>query len=212
MINDLQCISPYWGNTKASEVALVYSAQAGDLDAFNSIVLRHQDAMFRAALRILGQEDLADDATQEAFISAYHHIHSFRGGSLKAWMMRIVINKCYDLMRSMRRSASLSFSESLMEDCEENNSYIRYQDSSPSVEDRVESSERDSLVQVCLRRLADDYRIIIALVDMEEMSYSEVSSILKIPMGTVKSRLARARYKLREALRADEKFELNQRV
>jgi RNA polymerase sigma-70 factor, ECF subfamily len=98
IVSDLQRSSQYLCCGEQSEIALVSSAQSGNLESFNLIVLKYQDVMFRTALRILEQDDLAGDATQEAFISAYQHISHFRGGSLKAWLMQIVVNKCYDEM------------------------------------------------------------------------------------------------------------------
>jgi len=85
------------------EIALIKSAQQGDLDAFNTIILHYQDAVFNTALRILGDEDQAQDAAQEAFISAFQSISSFRGGSFKAWIMRTVTNACYDELRRQKR-------------------------------------------------------------------------------------------------------------
>ena len=81
------------------EQALIHEAQRGSLDAFNTLILHYQDSVYNTALRILGDEDLAADSTQEAFISAFKSISSFRGGSFKAWLMRTVTNACYDELR-----------------------------------------------------------------------------------------------------------------
>ena len=85
------------------EPALIQSAQRGDLDAFNTLVLTYQDNLSNTALRILGDEELAADATQEAFLSAFRSITSFRGGSFKAWLLRTVTNACYDELRRRKR-------------------------------------------------------------------------------------------------------------
>ena len=85
------------------ETALVQSAQKGDLDSFNTLILHYQDRVFNTALRILGDEDIAQDAAQEAFISAFRSISSFRGGSFKAWLLRTVTNACYDELRRQKR-------------------------------------------------------------------------------------------------------------
>lgn len=206
IVDDLQRSSQYLCHGEQSEIALVRSAQSGSLDSFNAIVLKYQDMMFHTALRILEQDDLADDAIQETFISAYHHIKDFRGGSLKAWLMRIVVNKCYDQIRRIQRSATTSLSGGFMEDREDENPYVRHQDQALSVEEYVEASERNERIQECLNKLSLHNRIIIMLVDIEEMSYNEASAILKIPIGTVKSRLARARFNLREELKAGGKL------
>ena len=86
-----------------NELALINEAQKGDLDAFNTLILHYQDSVFNTALRILGDDDLAADATQDAFISAFKSINSFRGGSFKAWLMRTVTNACYDELRRQKR-------------------------------------------------------------------------------------------------------------
>ena len=78
------------------ETGLIQDAQGGDLEAFNRLILAYQDRVYNQAFRVLGEYQSADDATQEAFISAYKSIRSFRGGSFRAWLLRIVTNACYD--------------------------------------------------------------------------------------------------------------------
>ena len=85
------------------EQALVQQALKGELDAFNRLVLAYQDLAFNVAYRMLADEDLAADAVQNAFISAYRNLRSFRGGSFKAWVMRMVTNGCYDELRRQKR-------------------------------------------------------------------------------------------------------------
>ena len=89
------------------EPALIQSAQHGDLDAFNSLVLAYQNNLFNTALRILNDEELAADATQDAFLSAFCSINTYRGGSFKAWLMRTVINACYDELRRKKRRPTI---------------------------------------------------------------------------------------------------------
>jgi RNA polymerase sigma factor (sigma-70 family) len=89
------------------EPALIHDAQRGDLEAFNRLVLAYQDALYNTALRILGDEALAADATQEAFISAFRSLTSYRGGSFKAWLLRTVTNACYDELRRQKRRPSV---------------------------------------------------------------------------------------------------------
>lgn len=202
MTNNFLRVEKAWDCTEQSEIMLVRSAQSGNLEAFNALIVKYQDCMYGMALRILGQGALAEDATQEAFISAYQHIVNFRGGSLKAWLMRILINRCYDDIRRMQRTSAISLNEGLTDDGENQNLYSRFQNHVPSVEECVEDSEKNEYIQECLGKLPTDYRLVLVLVDIEEMSYGEASTILKIPMGTVKSRLARARLSLRRELKA----------
>jgi RNA polymerase sigma factor (sigma-70 family) len=206
MTNDFLRLEQAWDCTEQSEITLLHSAQSGNLEAFNTLVLKYQDMLYRTALRILGQEALAEDATQDAFISASQHVISFRGGSLKAWFMRILINKCYDEFRYMQRTPAISLNESLTDDSENERPYVRLQDRVPSIEEYVEAAEQNEHIQKCLGKLPLHYRVILALVDIEEMSYGEASTTLKIPMGTVKSRLARARLYLRRELNAGDVF------
>jgi len=206
MTDDFLRLEQAWDCAEQSEISLVRSAQSGNLESFNALVLKYQDVMYRTALRILGQDALAEDATQDAFVSAYQHIVNFRDGSLKAWFMRILVNKCYDEIRRMQRTAAISLDESLTDDGENEGLYVRLQDHVPSVEAYVEASEQIKYIQECLNKLPIHYRTILALVDIEEMSYGEASAILRIPIGTVKSRLARARFYLQRELKAGDVF------
>jgi RNA polymerase sigma-70 factor (ECF subfamily) len=206
MTNDFLRLEQAWDCAGQSEITLLHFAQSGNLEAFNALVLKYQNVMYRTALQILGQDALAEDATQDAFISAYQHIVNFRNGSLKAWFMRILVNKCYDDIRRLQRTAAISLDENLTEDGENGSLYIRLQDHMPSVEECVDTSEKNEGIQECLNKLPPHYRAILALVDIDEMSYGEASAILGIPTGTVKSRLARARLYLRRELMASEVF------
>ena len=200
--HDFLCLEQAQDCAEPSEITLVNSAQSGDLEAFNALVLKYQDVMYRTALGILGQDALAEDATQDAFISAYQHIGQFRGGSLKAWFIRILVNKCYDDFRRIQRTPAISLDESLIDDGENESLYTLLRDHAPSVEESVEASEMNERIQDCLNKLPPHYRVTLALVDIDEMSYGEASAILRIPTGTVKSRLARARLYLRKELMA----------
>ena len=199
-MNTIELSPPYWCCDEQSEGALVNSAQAGSLSSFNALVLKYQDVTYRTALRILGQHDLAEDAAQDAFISAHQHLGSFHGGSLKAWLLRIVINKCYDELRRVKNTVQVSLNAGMRDGSDNGEPSIGLKDHAPSVEACVEASERNQTIHKCLGLLPDDYRVILVLVDIEELSYNEASAILKIPLGTVKSRLARARLNLRQEL------------
>jgi RNA polymerase sigma-70 factor, ECF subfamily len=203
MIDKLKVLLPGWEVLK-DESLLVHSAQLGDLDAFNSIVLKYQDILYNTAFRILEQDDHAGDALQEALISAFQHLHDFHGGSLKAWLMRIVVNKCYDQVRRMRSHIMVSLDEPRKDDSENENEnfYGRLQQPPASVEEQVEAIQLKDSLRECLSTLPMDFRTIVTLVDIEEMSYTEASTVLNIPIGTVKSRLARARFDLQQKLKA----------
>ena len=182
-----------------NEQALIHDAQAGSLDAFNALVLHYQDNVFNTALRILGDEDLASDATQEAFISAFRSIASFRGGSFKAWLMRTVTNACYDELRRQKRRPSVPL-EPESEDGEEIDSPRWLADPNMSPEQKAEADEVEHAIQHCLNNLPVEFKTVVVMADIQGMDYSEVAIAVRVPLGTIKSRLARARLRLRECL------------
>jgi RNA polymerase sigma-70 factor, ECF subfamily len=182
-----------------NEEALIHDAQAGSLDAFNALVLHYQDGVFNTALRILGDEDLASDATQEAFLSAFRSITSFRGGSFKAWLMRTVTNACYDELRRQKRRPSVPL-EPESDDGEEIDSPRWLADPGMSPEQKAEADEVEHAIQHCLNNLPLEFKTVVVMADIQGMDYREVAIAVRVPLGTIKSRLARARLRLRECL------------
>jgi RNA polymerase sigma-70 factor (ECF subfamily) len=181
------------------ETALISLAQRGDLEAFNRLVLAYQDPLFNIALRILGDEDLAADATQEAFLHAFQKIASYRSGSFRGWLIRIVTNVCYDELRRQKRRPQTSL-EPFTAEGEEVESPAWLSDDRPSVEARLEQKELEHAIEHCLQALPPPFRVIVVLADIEGLDYAEIAAALRIPLGTVKSRLARARLRLRDCL------------
>ncbi len=184
--------------TPPNESVLIASAQEGDLDAFNSLILLHQDALFNIALRTLGDEDRAADAVQEALIAAFRGLCTFHGGSFRAWLARTVVNKCYDEYRRSSRHPTLPLTPLVDGDELEEGSWLR--DPGPSLETSFDNSELADALQECLKSLPFAARAVLALVDVDGLSYEEAALALHIPVGTVKSRLARARASMRFAL------------
>jgi len=183
------------------EVALIREAQLGDLDSFNRLVLHYQELAYNLALRMLNDEASAEDATQTAFISAYNHLDSFRGGSFKAWVMRMVTNTCYDELRRIKRRPTTPLEPINDEDDEEIESpYWMADDHNPTPEQALDRRELEGAIQHCLADLPDDFRAVVIMVDVEGFDYQEVSEAIGKPLGTVKSRLARARLKMRDCL------------
>jgi RNA polymerase sigma-70 factor, ECF subfamily len=181
------------------ENLLIESARKGDLDSFNRLVLAYQDLAFNLAARMLSDSDLAEDVTQTAFLSAYRSLESFRGGSFKAWVMRMVTNACYDELRRRQRHPTTPL-EPVDEDDEEIESPTWIADDGPSPEESLERRELEQAIQNCLTGLDEEFRAVVVMIDLQGMDYSEVSIALNRPLGTVKSRLARARLKLRDCL------------
>jgi RNA polymerase sigma-70 factor (ECF subfamily) len=183
------------------EPALIRDAKRGDLDAFNRLVLEYQDMLYNTAYRILGDPALAADATQEAFLSAFNKLKSYRGGSFKAWLLRIVTNACYDELRRKKRRPQTPL-EPLTENDEEMETPRWLADPSASPEEQLETAELDQAIQDCIENLSPDFRAVVVLADIQGLDYKEVAAALKKPLGTIKSRLARARSRLRDCLQA----------
>lgn len=181
------------------EPALIQDAQRGDLEAFNQLVLAYQEVVFNTALRILGDEDLAADAAQEAFISAFRAIAFYRGGSFRAWLLRTVTNACYDELRRKKRRPTTPL-EPETDDGEEVESPRWLADPHSSPEEQLDQAELEHAIQHCLQNLPTDFRAVVVLADIQGLDYTEVAAALRRPLGTVKSRLARARLRLRECL------------
>ena len=182
-----------------NEQALITDAQNGSLDAFNTLVLHYQDSVFNTALRILGDEDQAADAAQEAFISAFKSITSFRGGSFKGWLMRTVTNACYDELRRQKRRPTTPL-EPDTEDGEEMDSPKWLADPNMTPAQQAEADEVEHAIQHCLNNLPLEFKTVVVMADIQGMDYTEVAAAIRVPLGTIKSRLARARLRLRECL------------
>ena len=191
-----------------SEISLIEKAIQGDLDAFNQLVVEYQSLAYHHAHAMLGDRATAEDATQDSFIRAFQNLSSFRGGSFRAWLLKIVTNMSYDFMRRTKRHPTEPL---LPEDeyGEEIESATWLADPSPSIEATLEEKEFSDGIYRILDQLPDIYRGVITLVDLYELDYSEAAEILKVPMGTVKSRVARARLQLKEKLQASSGYSNN---
>jgi RNA polymerase sigma-70 factor (ECF subfamily) len=176
---------------------LIEQAQAGDVGAYNTLVLHYQDAVYNVAYRIMGEPGAAADASQEAFISAYKALHRFRGGSFKSWLMRIVTNACYDELRRRKRRPQSSLDQ-IVESYE--SSPLLVSQSTPGPEENRQWTEMIEAISHCLDELPDEQRVATVLRDVEGYDYGEIAEIMASTLGTVKSRLSRARAKLRECL------------
>ena len=188
-------------NPSTPEKHLISAAQRGDLEAFNQLVLRYQNLLFGIALRLLNDEDVASDAVQEAMISAFRRFHTFRGDSLRSWLARVVVNACYDEMRRKRRQHSVPLEQYNAEGDEMETSYWLV-DAQADPEVQFETSELEGAIQKSLNKLPTIYRLILVLVDVEGLTYEEAAMAAHVPVGTVKSRLARARLQMQKSLQS----------
>jgi len=176
---------PVYFSTDAEDLALVRQVLGGQADAFGVLVNRYQKVMYTVALRMLGNAEDAQDATQDAFVKAYRHLASFDGKHrFYSWMYRILVNECLNVNRAKR------LEESLEEDTAG--------DGTPF--DSVLESERREQIQMALLHLTPEYRTVIVLRHFAGQSYTEIAEALAIPEKMVKSRLYSARQRLGELL------------
>ncbi len=177
-------------------------AQKNDLDAFNQLVLTYQDAAFNFASWMLNDDPLAEDIVQAAFLTAYRRIQQFRGGSFRAWLLKIIRNSCIDELRRRNRHPWQPLEPMIADDeALENADWLV--DRGPSPEELVISHEDWRKVERSIQQLADSFREVLILIDIEAYNYQEAAAVLNVPLGTIKSRLGRARACLRELLVED---------
>ena len=188
-------------NTDFDEAELISRSTQGDLDAFNRLVEQYQRPIYNLCLRMLASAEAAEDATQEAFISAYRAVHRFRGahtGGFRAWLFRIAVNACYDEMRRRRSRPSVSLDAPRAE----TGRAFDFPNPGPTLEEGVQTAELGSAIQEALSTLPSDQRLAVILCDVQGMEYAEIALVMGVSLGTVKSRLNRARARLRERLLA----------
>jgi RNA polymerase sigma-70 factor, ECF subfamily len=181
------------------EQILINKAKDGDLEAFNQLVLIYQDIVYRQACYWLKDLDKAADITQDVFVKAFQNLASFRGGSFRAWLLRIMTNTALDELRRQKRHPVIPLQPCDNED-EEIESPFWLIDHSASPEEISEQRSMSRELERALTRLPASYRLIINLIDIEGLDYKEAAHALGAPIGTIKSRLARARVMLRERL------------
>jgi RNA polymerase sigma-70 factor (ECF subfamily) len=183
----------------AVEADLVRRTRAGELDAFNALVDLHQRATYNLCLRMLGSAAAAEDATQDAFFSAYRHIATFKGGHFRPWLLRIAANACTDELRRRSRRPAISLDAPAPGSSDPPD----VADRAPGPETAALRGEQHDIVQAALLRLPEDQRLAVVLCDMQGFSYEEIAATMRTSTGTVKSRIARGREKLRRELRPD---------
>lgn len=187
--------------SQSVEKLLIQKASSGDLDAFNHLVLAHQDFVYNHAFALLKDHDTAEDAAQESFVKAFQHIAEFRGGSFRAWLLKIATNAAYDILRRSRRYPVISlFTKDNYGVEKESPSWLA--DPDTSSETKVEQNELTKEVHRTLDELPRSFRSVIMLVDVYEFDYVKAAKTLGVPIGTVKSRLVRARLQMQEKLRS----------
>ncbi|MBQ9980088.1 MAG: sigma-70 family RNA polymerase sigma factor [Oscillospiraceae bacterium] len=173
---------------------LVKKAARGDIDAFSELVRLHENRIYSLCLRMMGNPEDAQDAAQEAFIKAWEKLSTFRGDSaFSTWLYRLASNLCLDMIAARNRRAASSLSD-------EDGSFLDTPDTAPLPQEELERRERLGALKAAMDTLPDEARTMLILREGQGLSYEEIGQVLNLPPGTVKSRLFRAREKLREEL------------
>ena len=195
--------APAGPNTDRTEIyvenledrTLIDLSRGGDLDAFNELVTRYQNAVYGVALKMVRNPATAEDLTQDAFISAFRNIAKFRGGNFRAWLLRIARNATYDHLRRTKRRPETSIEENMAAFSN------TFRASDPEPEAWALTSELGRAITEGLMTLSNDHRLSIILVDMDGYRYEEAAEVMGVSVGTVKSRLNRARGRMRDFLK-----------
>jgi RNA polymerase sigma-70 factor (ECF subfamily) len=189
---------------REDEVQLIARSQLGDVEAFNQLVLNYQQSTYGVIFRMLGDRDVAADVTQDVFIAAFRGIQSFRGGSsFRAWLMRIASNAACDYWRRIQRHPTESLDIDVNDDDGHtasilNSAVAMGQEVNP--EEYLLNRELQELIQRGLQELPLDQRVAVVLCDIQGLSYEEIAATTQATIGTVRSRIARGRARLRSYL------------
>lgn len=181
------------------EKELIQQARRGDTSAFNQLVLAYQQQIYNLAVRILQDDKMAEDVTQESFIAAFQALSGFRGGSFRAWVSKIAANRCLDEIRHKKRHPSQSI-EMTNEEGEEIDDPAVLKVESDLPEESIERMELEKAILRCIEGLSVEFKTALLLVDVHGFDYKEASQVLHKPIGTLKSRLARARQAVQDCL------------
>jgi RNA polymerase sigma-70 factor (ECF subfamily) len=167
-----------------ADAELVTRVVQGDHDAFNTLMRRHEDRVFFVCLRLMGNRAAALDASQETFLTLFRKAHQYRAtAAVGTWLYRITVNTCYDLLRREKRRPSEPISE--------------FSDPTDAgAEDPFTSVELRPTIEAALGELSPEFRAVVVMADVQGFSLPEVAEVLEVPVGTVKSRLFRARRQL----------------
>jgi RNA polymerase sigma-70 factor (ECF subfamily) len=191
-------------SVRDDEELLIARSQRGDLQAFNQLVLRYQQAVYSLVFRMLGNADNAADVTQDAFLAAFRGINTYRGGpSFRAWLLRIGTNQVYDYLRRVQRRPAESL-EALTDDDDmppaDFLTALTDPDPTGNPEAHVLTQELQDVIQQALEALPLEQRVAVVLCDVQGLSYEEIAATTETTLGTVRSRIARGRARLRDYL------------
>ncbi len=203
---DSSAVAPAHGAAQGSrercDAEALRLARAGDRQAFARVAIAWQDRIYNALRKILGNEHEAADLTQETFVRALDHLSSFRGqSSAYTWLFRIAMNLATSRQRQLKRRRTIAAGQLSLGN-EESDPLDRQANSTPAPDRIAQQRERDEQVMAALNRLPEDQRSLLVLRDIEGMEYQQIADVLAVPLGTLKSRLFRARMALKDELKA----------
>jgi len=193
-VEDLRSTEAVDDPIQRRDLILVERARAGDLEAFNDLVVCYQEMLFALVVRMVPDRDQASDCVQEAFFSAYRNLDAFRGGSVRSWISRIAINAAMDTQRYRKRRPAGPYPEL------EDDSWQPPADASADPVTTALTAERHKVLNDALGQVTDDQRTAIVLYDVEGYDYAEIAEMTGVSLGTVKSRIHRGRLALRGLL------------
>jgi len=186
-------------NVRRDESAIIQRCKQGDLSAFDELVRLYEKQVYSFAYRLTGNYDDANDISSEAFVKVFNSINTFRGdANFSTWLFRVVTNLYLDERKRSKAHLNVPLDEYI--DLEESTVTRQIEDSSPGPEQLLEQMERAEALNALIQQLPDYQRAMVLLYHTQGRSYEDIAEIMGLPIGTVKSRLNRARLSLREKL------------
>jgi RNA polymerase sigma-70 factor (ECF subfamily) len=184
--------------TREEEIRIVRKVLAGDVNAFEQLVIENQKSVYNLALKIMKNESDALDVSQDVFLKAYTNLENFRGDSrFSVWLYRLAYNACIDASRKSKAGMNVSLT---VQDEDSESAELDLADTKPLPEEETERRETQREVQAAIQELPEEQRRIIVMREFSDMAYEDIASALGISVGTVKSRLSRARKNLAKIL------------
>ncbi len=194
---------PLPGDLAGEEAELIVAAQGGDLDAFDTLVRRHQDRVYNQAWRLLGDHDEASDLSQEVFVRVFRKIHLYRGdAAFSTWLYRVTHNLAKNRWKQMQRQGrgkTISLDQPLGSE-DDSDRTLEQPDTAPGPRQEAEGREMLAHMDRELQHLSLEHREVLILRFVENLSYDEIAKVLHANLGTVKSRICRARQELRQRM------------
>ena len=185
-----------------TEAELIQQSCAGNMDAFEQLILQYERRVYTIAYKYMGNHEDASDMAQEAIIKAYQSIGSFRGdAAFGTWLGKITANQCLDELRKRKKRQTTSLEDTL--ELEEGSVKKEIESPAATPEEHAIRQETASYMQMLISELKEEYRAVVILRELEGYSYEEIADILSCSLGTVKSRISRARLYLKERILAD---------